>query len=206
MLKTGGCMLNHKRMNLIRQKRMDALATKQLHGKYLSVLNRRNFLVDIFALGVPILYFPIRYAAKGLPIGTFVETFWEGLAAILIFLAVIKIVFRWQDKAIRHSKLSGENISIASHADQLLLNIDTTSLESFQWFIRLADDLEKEDRELIGQAKTPDKQWAYREALKEFTPSSTELCPECGANPWNFNPGTCQLCGNTPALNLLKTN
>lgn len=196
--------MDQKRFDIIRQRRMDALTTKYLHGRILALLNRRNLLVDILALGVPILYFPIRYLAKGYPIGSIVEIFWEIFAAILIFLAFLKIILRWQDQAERHSKLIGENISLASQADQLMLNYATASSDSVQWFITLADNLEKTDRELLGQPKTKDRQWAYREALKEFTPSSTEPCPECGATPWNFTPGSCQLCGNTPSPNFIK--
>lgn len=194
-------MLDQARINAIQQTRMNALAAKHLHQYRISALNRLNFCVDSLAVGVPILYLPVRYLAKGTSVGFFVESAWELLAAVLLVSVIIKIIGKWQDLAAQHSKLIGENISLATQAEQLLNNVSATTADGAQWFLRLADNLEKADRESIGEIKAEDRQRAYREALKEFSPGITTPCPECGASPWHYQPGSCQLCGNTPEQN-----
>jgi mobilome CxxCx(11)CxxC protein len=197
-------MLDQARTNAIYQRRMDALATKHLHEYRCSSLNKLNLFVDLLAIGVPVLYLPVRYLAKGTSMGSLVESAWEILAGILLVLVIIKIIWRWQDKAAQHSKLIGENISLATQAEQLLNNASTTTVDSAQWFLVIADNLEKADMESFGRIKNKDRQCAYREALKEFSPGLTTACPECGASPWHYKPGSCQLCGNTPIQDKLE--
>jgi mobilome CxxCx(11)CxxC protein len=135
---------------------------------------------------------------KGTSLGSFIEPSWEMLAAILLVFAIVKVVWRWQDRAEKHNKLIGENISLSSQAEQLLNNAGSASPDSAQWFLILANNLEKTDREVLGIVKDEDRKRAYREALKEFSPGVTQVCPECKASPWHYKPGSCQLCGNTP--------
>lgn len=191
-------MLDQARIDAIHQKRMDALAAKHLHEFRLSSFNRRNLWVDLLAIGVPVLFLTVRYLMKGTPAASIVETISEVLAAILLLLAIAKMVFGWQSLAEKHSKLIGENISLASQAEQLLNNADTATPDGAQWFLMLADNLEKADREALGVVEDEDRKRAYREALKEYSPGSTQVCPECKASPWHYKPGSCQLCGNTP--------
>jgi mobilome CxxCx(11)CxxC protein len=194
-------MLKRETINTVYQKRMDALATKHLHEYLLSSLSRLNLSVDFLAIGVPILYFPICYFAKGTLSGSWIEIIWELLASILLVLALAKTIWKWQDLAVQHSKLLGENITLASQAENILTNTNRTPVSSAQWFFFVADNLEKADREVLGRIRDKDKQLAYREALKEFNPGSTTVCQECGASPWKYTPGSCQVCGNTPVAN-----
>lgn len=197
-------MLDEARINAIYQRRMDAIAAKHLHEYRISIYNLLNCFSDSFAIGVPVLYLPVRYLAKGTSTGPLIELLWEMLAGILLVLAVIKVIWKWQDRAAQHSKLIGENISLATQAEQLLNNASTTTIDSAQWFLVIADNLEKTDRESFGRIKEKDRQRAYREALKEFSPGKTITCPECGASPWHYKPGSCQLCGNTPIQDELE--
>jgi mobilome CxxCx(11)CxxC protein len=181
----------------IRQKKLDNLAAKYTHARRISKLNTLQRLVDFFAIGVPILYIPVRYLAKGTASSDRVEMAWELLAALLVLLVVLKIVFRWQDSAELHTKLMGENISLARQADELLRAGDVVTDQSISFFLHLAEKSDKEDLELVGVLPPKDKQFAYREALKEFNPHDPR-CPQCNASAWKFKNGDCQLCGNTP--------
>jgi mobilome CxxCx(11)CxxC protein len=110
------------------------------------------------------------------------------------------VVYRWQERAQEHSKLLGENISLAGQADNLLSELSNLSSESARLFLVLAQRSEKEDRAALGEPSASDKQFAYREALKEFQPGNVSVvCPRCNSSPWSFTPGPCQLCGNTPS-------
>jgi mobilome CxxCx(11)CxxC protein len=191
--------MNSSISDAIKQKRIDSLAAKHLHVRLLSNLNKRQRLVDFLAIAVPLIYVPVRYLAKNTEYALAVETAWELLAALLVVLVVLKIVYRWQDRSQICKQLLGENISLIGQADQLLRDVDHISPEGSRLFFTLAEKSETEDRDLLGESSDKDRQFAYREALKEAVPgSSTTVCPGCGSSPWNFRPGSCQLCGNTP--------
>src|ERR1019366_5627291 len=181
----------------IKQKKLNSLAAKHLHVRSRADLNRLNRFVDWLAISVPILYFVPRFIAKGTGYAVPVEIGWESIAAILVAFVGAKIAYRWEERAQTHSKLLGENISLVRQADDLLLMGEVGIPESAQLFLRLAEKSESADREAIGEPSQKDKQFAYREGLKEFGGVSV-TCPLCRASPWKFTAGSCQLCGNTP--------
>lgn len=151
-------------------------------------------------MGVPAIYFAFRYLAKNTSYEWSIELIWEILAGLLLAGTILKIAYRWQEQAQRHSKLLGQNIALVGQADNLLSEQSDISPESARLFSLLADQSEAEDRDILGQPLDKDKQFAYREALKEFEPgNSSAKCPQCKSSPWQFVPGSCQLCGNTPA-------
>lgn len=133
----------------IRQKKLDSLAAKHLHVKALESLNFGIQIVDYLAVCVPVLYFAIRYLAKGTPYDGIAETGWEILAAILLALTLLKIVFRWQDKAQIHSTLLGENIALVGLADELLTK-PILSSDNLQFFNLLVQKSEKKTGILLG--------------------------------------------------------
>jgi mobilome CxxCx(11)CxxC protein len=188
----------------IQQQKLNALASKQLHMRQLSRLNKSNKIVDSVALGAPVFYFAVRYLAKGTKYADLAEGIWELLAAALLTLMIVKLVLRWQERALEHSKLMGENISLVGLADNLISNpqnIPTTS----SLFATLVQQSETNDRNSLGERKPIENQWAYREALKEFADKNV-ACDNCGASPWNYTPGVCQMCGGTPVTAGVKNN
>ena len=182
----------------IYQRKMDALAAKHLHQKRLDGLKRQSTFVDCLAFAVPALYFPIRYILKGTGYQTIAENIWEGLAALLTIFALIKVFYKWQERAEKHSRLRDENIFAGTSADSLLRKKGQLDERDIEHFYALMDRLEAEDREAMLKIQPKERQEAYREALKEISPKSP-VCPICGASAWQFTPGNCQLCGNTPA-------
>ncbi len=189
-------MIDDTTLSTIRQKRFDSLAAKHLHVKRRTRLNWWNRLVDLLALAVPVSYFVVRYLSKGTEWQWIADGVWEIVAAALLVLVIIKINYRWEERAQLHSKLLGENISLVRQADGLLTGTDISP--SVQMFLSLADRSEKEDRDALGEPRDKDQQFAYCTALKEYG-GITVLCPVCQSSPWKFTPGSCQLCGNTPS-------
>jgi len=181
----------------IEQEKFNSLAAKHLHVRSRRKLNRLNRFVDWLAIAVPILYFVPRFIAKGTEYATPVEIGWELIAALLVAFVGVKIAYHWEERAQIHSKLLGENISLARQADDLLLMSAGGIPETVQLFLRLAERSETDDREAIGEPTDKDRQFAYREGLKEFG-GSVVKCEICGASPWKFVSGSCQACGNTP--------
>jgi mobilome CxxCx(11)CxxC protein len=187
-------MIDQQTADRILQTKLDALSAKHLHVKRLTWLHKWNKLVDVLAIAVPTVYFAFRFIAKGTGAGPYVEILWEILAALLLVLTILKVGFSWQEHAQTHSKLLGENISLAGQANNLLAERQTVSPEGARLFFVLAQTIESADRELLGQVPEEDKQWAYREGLKELKVD----CTRCKSSPWEFIKGSCQQCGNTP--------
>jgi mobilome CxxCx(11)CxxC protein len=197
--------LDNALVEIIKQKKLDSLGAKHLHVRSRAKLNRGNHFVDYLAIAVPILYFVPRFIAKGTSYAIPVEITWECIAGILVAVVFLKINYHWEERAQTHSKLLGENISLVRQADDLLLMGTGGIPETVQLFLRLAEKSESADREAIGEPHHKDKQFAYREGLKEFG-GIPVTCPVCGLSPWKFSHGPwwkfshglCQLCGNTP--------
>lgn len=182
----------------IAQKRIDALCARILHEWSLRKLRRLSLTVDVLALVVPVGYMTVRFLAKGTAYEPVAEFIWACVAAALLILSITKLVFKWTDKSQQHSRLIGENISLATHANHLLLSKSPSpDSDAAQMFFLFCDTIEKADRDLLGPLPAISKQKAYREALKELGPDVT--CPICKASPWHYTPGSCQACGNTPA-------
>ena len=71
------------------------------------------------------------------------------------------------------------------------------SKDEFDQFLRRVKDVDEEDIDLLKNVSESQDQEAYREALKRLQPHG-QLCFKCGADPWKFEPGPCQVCGGTP--------
>ncbi|HMG72015.1 MAG TPA: mobilome CxxCx(11)CxxC protein [Pyrinomonadaceae bacterium] len=188
-------MIDEQTADAITQKKLEALCAKHLHIKRLAWLRRWNRAVDFAAIGVPGFYFVFRYLAKGREAGPYVETSWEILAASLVLLVLAKIVFHWEERAKRHSQLLGENIALVRQADNLLATRRTDLSEGVQLFFALVEKTDLADNEAFGIPAEKDSQFAYRQGLKELK----GVCQHCKSSPWDYKPGSCQVCGNTPA-------
>ncbi|MEM9153377.1 MAG: mobilome CxxCx(11)CxxC protein, partial [Cyanobacteria bacterium P01_F01_bin.3] len=126
-----------------------------------------------------------------------VDVLGELLAACLLVLAILRLVSKWQDDEIKHGIMSRRNIGVAYEADRLLQSEVSSDAVADQ-FLKRIQDLDSDDSSLLLNMSAADKQSAYREALKRFTPGDSTPCPTCGADPNKFTQGSCQVCGGTP--------
>ena len=194
----------HKQMNtdetkVVLQKKMDTLSAKHLHELCLDPIRKRNYLIDALAIAVPILLLTARLLTTTYSWSKYIDGMADVLASLLLVLAALKVVYRWQEKAYTHSRLRDENISLGTQADALLRKGGQATSDSVEMFLLLVDRSERADREAVGNPRIGLKQQAYREALKEVDPGSTTTkCPHCNASPWVYKPGSCQVCGNMP--------
>jgi mobilome CxxCx(11)CxxC protein len=127
-----------------------------------------------------------------------IDNLGEILAAILLVLAILKLVHKWQDDEIKHSIMLRRNRDVVYEADRLLER-QSTNLEVVDQFLSRVKDVNDEDDALLpdNKIKQEDKQKAYRKALMEFSPTESTPCFVCGADPYRFTPGDCQTCGGT---------
>lgn len=194
-------MANSELTNKLKQKKMDALVAKNIHSKRIVWLQRWSWVVDAFALIVPILYFAPRLIAKGEAWQKPVEIIWEILAVILLALTVLKVIRKWQDRAETHTRLMGEDIGFIAQVNYLSSLYERGALpdEAIHSFL-FSVNQDRADMEALGKITDSERRTAYREGLKEVDPTDPNTtCPGCGASPWNYKPGKCQMCGNTPA-------
>ena len=180
------------------QKKADALCARILHQKRLSKLKKISRRMDIFTVCVPAAYFPLRLAAKGTSYYALTEFIWLPFAVALAFLGVYKIVVKWQDAIEVHSRLVGENITLATQAESMLRR-EVIGEEEARHFLALSDMLEKSDRSALGEVPEEERKKVYLQALREVRPQSAGVvCPICKSSPWQYTSGSCQACGNEP--------
>jgi mobilome CxxCx(11)CxxC protein len=191
-------MLKPEQVTKIEQKKLDALVAIQLHRKQIRILQRINRVFECLCIAVPAFYLTPRLLAKNTSLAIYVDLFGEILASVLLILAIIKLVNKWQDDEFKHTSMSQRNADIVYEADRLLA-IQTTSTEALEQFLKRVQDVDSEDQSLLINTKKDDKQTAYREALKQLSSSNAILCPICNSDPWKFTAGTCQACGGKPA-------
>jgi len=189
-------MLNSEQRENIKQKKMDALVAIELHKKKIRKLQERNKLVEALSITVPAFYLTPRLLAKGTFVANFIDVVGEILAAFLLVLAIFKLVYKWQDDEIKHTTMSRRNTDTNYEADRLLKSTTATP-EVVEQFLRRVQDVDIDDQNLLSNTQEPDRQESYREVLKKVNPSATTTCPNCGADPWHFTSGNCQLCGGT---------
>jgi mobilome CxxCx(11)CxxC protein len=194
----------------IEQKRLDALATRNVYRALIKPEERFCLVVDFLTVIVPILWLGVdRLAASHLvpngpvPTGlvcqeTWVEAVNVGLAFVLPCLVMSRLAIRKADAKIRaYTGAIRENLLVKNEAEQLLQTADSDAEAA--GFFRTAEAVEKTDEELLGKVSELVRQEAYRTALRELDPRSRTCCPQCGADPWKYTKGDCQLCGGTPA-------
>jgi len=189
-------MLNQELIDNIRQQKLNALAAIYLHERRIAKLRSKSLLVEFLSLAVPVFYIVPRFLAKGTSVASYIEFFGEILAAILLVLAILKLVYKWQDDEIRHSIMLRRNADISLEADRLLTRKNTNDAIVEQ-FLRRVKDVDDEDNDLLLDATKKEERTAYREALKK-SEGKLAICPVCGANPWSFKKGSCDACGGTP--------
>lgn len=189
----------------LRQIKLDALSAIYLHNQRLHRLQQRNLLLEFLAIAVPVFYIVPRYLLKGSPVAPYIDDFGELLAAGLLILAILKVVYQWQERTISHSVMVRRNQDIKLETD-LLLGKKSIGQEVMNQFLRRVTDVDIEDDELLSDSTPAEDQSAYRYALKNLTPGVTTCCMKCGSDPWHMQPGSCTVCGGVPVNQMIKRN
>lgn len=183
----------------IKQARMNALCAKNIRINRQKELSWKIWAGDILTLVLPIIFFVSVIWSSSSPWKTLVEFIGFGVSAFLLIIGIFKVVGQWEHKVKKHSKYVAENISVKNETDRILTHADTFPEELGLSFLQRVEMIDKEDTEDLGDVSKKEKRNAYREALIEVEPrNATPQCPSCGANPWQYKPGNCQMCGNTP--------
>lgn len=182
------------------QVRVEALHAIYLHQKQIISLRRKNLLVEFLSIAVPVFYIVPRFLLKDTEYFKLVEVIWELLGAILLVVVIFKIVFKWQEREVKHSFMAYRNRDIANEALKFSNN-ETLNKDVIEQFLKRVQENDANDNEdLLLNATREENQEAYRDALKKLIPGSTRLCPKCEGDPWIFKAGDCNLCGNTPKI------
>lgn len=183
----------------VSQAKMDALCAKNIHTSRLGSLKKKLWCVDVLSLVIPIIGFGILALTKDAT-RPMIATSASVASICLLVLAAIKRVGQWEEETRRHTRHITENLLLKEESAALLADQNADDGRGLA-FLRLAEGIERADAQQLGVVSQKEQQTAFREALKEIDPSNpSPACPGCGANPWHYMRGTCQMCGNTPAM------
>jgi mobilome CxxCx(11)CxxC protein len=189
-------MLDAHRREQIETVKVSALCSKVLHTRRLPSMRKLNALIDYLGLGVPIVLFvmTIIVLRTHVPELAFVIVA-DVLTGLILLVAILKLSLGWQQRLEQHVKLLSANIDIVRDAEGLIARANTASAEAADQFLRKADEIDKEDIAIFGEPAETDRQELYRLALRQHPKYA--VC-RCGASPWDFHAGPCQICGGTP--------
>ena len=188
----------------INQARFNSLCGKILHTADLKPVKRLSTAVDYAGFAVPIILIVMTVVVLRLKVPELTFVIIADIAGCVLLLALIlRAVLKWQEKYEEHLKLIGEHTHLIREADALLERKDTVSKEVGDLFIQRSDELDTRDLAIFGQLSEGKRQDRYRCALRES--GSGAKCFGCGALPWQFTPGSCQVCGGTPVPQLGAT-
>lgn len=177
------------------QTRLNALVAKYLYRQKLRVVRGFEMAVTGATVLVPILFIAAQWVAKGTPAQSTMDLIAFIGSAILICLAVLSLILGINKKLELYSNGLAENISIAEEV--LSMNAGSTPQQDLDWFYRYVANRDTKDNDLLASVKKETRQSAYRNGLKELTPSAVTNCPVCGASPWKYKKGDCDACGNS---------
>lgn len=179
----------------LRQFKMNALTAQVLHAMR---INRYSILIKIeklLTVVVPLLYLILLYISKGTSWETIIGVISTILSILLIGVSVISMILGIEGKLDDHKLGLKGNKLICNEVDNFISN--GKKEEELEWFFKYVAEVDAKDHEIFAAVKPKEKQYAYREALKEFSHSNPHItCPVCDASPWKFVAGDCQLCGN----------
>jgi mobilome CxxCx(11)CxxC protein len=188
---------SHEQTDRILQEKLNALMAIYLHERRISKLRKKNTLIVFLSIAVPTFYLVPRLLAKGTTFAFSVEIIGEFLAALLLVLAILQVVYKWQDNEARHLIMLNRNRDILHEANDLLVRKSMDSMVIDQ-FLKRVKYVDSDDEDLLLDSTKQENQAAYRNALKVFIPNQTSVCRRCGADPLNFTKGPCEMCGGTP--------
>jgi mobilome CxxCx(11)CxxC protein len=180
----------------INQAKMNGLCGKVMHARALKGARFRSQVVDYAGAAVPIVLLVMTVVVLRLHAPELAFVIVADIVGAVVLLAILlKVFLKWQERYEDHLKMLHEDLQIAREADTLLGRKDTASGEVAELFLQRASELDKEDIQIFGEVTEELRRECYRLALREMGRDAT--C-QCGASPWNYQPGACQVCGGTP--------
>ena len=177
------------------QIRTDALAAEYIYTKKLKNIGQLSIVLTCLTIIVPVLISSAAFIGKSTPAEYWINMASIVLGALLLSLSIFSLVARIDQK--RESYLIGRRLNVDISSDALeLLDKDDSELA---WFYKYIAKMDSNDLENIGSISNEEKNNAYLYSLKKLFPGRSDtVCSFCGASPFNFKKGSCQVCGNTP--------
>lgn len=180
--------------NRLEQTKLNAISAKILHRKSLAKYESRNRVVLILTIIVPILFIIAQFVSVGTKLESIINYISFALSLVLICVSLISIFDKYNEKITIHKIGMKNNIYVANEC----YNLDNKTDFENEWFYRYVTEIDNQDNDTFSKLPESERQFAYREALKESEPGNYNvICPHCQSSPWNFKAGNCQLCGNT---------
>jgi len=182
----------------VEQIRTDALVAKTLYTKRLRVANGFKVAINILIIITPILFIAAQYVTKGTALAGLTDTTAFIGSILLLCLAIYTLIINLDGNIQKNVIGLKNNVYVASEALKL---IDEVSDEKLNWFYTYVAEMDTVDADALSNVSEEERQKAYRSALMQLKPGDNSVvCPICGASPFRYTKGNCQVCGNKPVI------
>jgi len=184
-------------MDKLKQIKLNAIVAKILHNTKIKKYGLSRSIFSFISISIPIIITAIMFFSKGSDTESLVSIVSFIVSIGVVLWGIVMLIANIDEKYFSHKIQASKNIDVANEAENILGARDLPQ-ETVQWFTKYSSQIDEKDNEILNGIKEDKKREAYRNALKEFEPGNHEIkCPICGKSPWKYNPGNCQLCGNT---------
>ncbi len=183
--------MNHR----VLQIRTDALVAEYIYTDKLRNIGWLSSAITCLTIIVPVLFSSAAFIAKGTPFESSMNIVSVILSVILVSLSILSLIFRVDQQRENCLICRRLNIDVSSDALDLLDKNDS----ELEWFYKYVAKMDSADQENISSVSDKKRQKAYIYSLKKLYPGRSDtVCSFCRASPFNFQKGSCQVCGNTP--------
>ncbi len=146
----------------------------------------------IITIITPLSFLIPTYIVKGTTLeGTF-SLLSTVLTIILIIFSVILLILKIEDKVNLHSNGIISNVGIMEKMDIFISEHSSVKNDEIKFYYEyVVSKVDANDKNINLEISDKERKEIYRMALKE----TKSNCANCGTNPWQYEIGTCQLCG-----------
>ncbi|MCP1466577.1 mobilome CxxCx(11)CxxC protein [Pseudomonas sp. S3E17] len=181
--------------NGVLQGRTNALVAEYIYTSKLKLLETLSLTISCLTILVPILFSAAILIAKGTPYESALNVVSIMLSVLLLTLSVFSLILKIDQRRENYLIARRSNIYVGSEALKLLHKDDS----ELSWFYNYLVEMDSRDQENLGSVSGVLKKEAYRYSLSKLVPGDANVvCSFCESSPFNFIPGECQVCGNTP--------
>lgn len=178
------------------QVRTNALSAQYIYTRKLERINSASIIINILTIITPIFILASLLIFKGGDYESIINNASIILSGILLSLSIFSLIIKIEDKKLNYSIGRRSNISVAEKA---LKNLNKND-DELEWFDTYISEMDSKDVENIGTVDKKLSQEAMRFALKQQHPGEETICSICHTSPFNYKPGSCDVCGNTPTV------
>ena len=140
----------------------------------------RNLLI-VLNISIPVISIIAMYISKSKSYENNVSFISFLVSTALFILTTLSIIFKLDETIVEYRKSIENNFYIKSKVELYLKAL--VDISSLSWFLEEVSRITVGDFENILFRSDKERQYIYREAIKEYIPNNAK-CPDCGVPVW----------------------